>query len=346
MSADAGLYKKGTYVANLGIAIEFCDYKEFRREYFRIVDDLSEKYGAIFLKNVIKTRDVLQFLPDHNVSAFVVELTDAMLSSKSISRIQAVHTILQNPVRYPWKRSEIPGIKFVEHHLQSYYPVIAVYEYYYHAGTAEAVVLDGVTGHMTQAWFDVARKAKNGLFVVPHGDETHPCISTCDLVVMAIKGQVYPLKFDSLNEFLSARVRDGVEVHSDFVTDNLIELIRAKFNHAIKPEKYYLHPLYLIDRGKDVSERIIRNTDVYALAHEEAEKNGGSCFNVKIEDQLAVLQSGDVVICLTDESVEKMRAFGRLNPRRRIGIYSIEDFVQHIEKEKSNHPESVAEPNP
>lgn len=331
--ADAGIYKKGHYIANLGLALEIRDYQDFRNEYFNAIDGLSSKYGVRFLKKIIKASDIYRIVPDHNLSAFITELVEILLSSDKILTVQATHTILQNPVRYPWQTREIPGIKFVENHLSNYYAVIPVFEYYHNGGTSEAVVLDGVTGFMTKAWSEVARKASKGLYIVPHGDETHPCISTCDLTIMAIKHKVYPLTAESIEDFLSARVSEKTRVYSDFVSDGMIDWIRAKYSHSIKPQKYYLHPLYLIDRGEDLNERVIRQTDVYSLAHETAERHGGSSFNIKVEDELAILQPGDVVICLTDESYKKMNILSKLNPRRGIEVFSVEEFLEKLERE-------------
>ncbi len=331
--ADAGIYKKGGYVANLGVAIEFQNYGEFRREYSDTIDDLSSKYGISFPRRVVKGSDVYRIVRDHEISVFVSELANKLLSSKSISGVQAVHTILKNEVKYPWRSDVIPGIEFVKNHLANYYAVVPIYEYYFNGGKSESVVVDGVTGYMTKAWLEVAERAKKGLYVVPHGDLTHPCLSICDLAITAIKHQVYPLSADKVEGFLVDRVSKGTTVNSDFISDGLVDLIRAKYPHHIKPEKYYLHPLYLLDRGEDLDERLISETDVYALAHEQAEKYGGSSFNIKAEDFLRILQPGDIVICLTDKSHSRMKVLSELNPRRELKALSVREFLEHIEKD-------------
>ena len=46
-----------------------------------------------------------------------------------------------------------------------------------------------------------------------------------------------------------------------------------------------------------------------------------------------MLRSGDVVICLTEESSARMKALNKLNPRRDVKVFDVEEFLRHIEEE-------------
>ncbi len=330
--ADAGLYRKGKYVANLGVAVEFRDYEEFRGDYFTALRDVSAHHGVTINRRVIKGSDIYQVVPDHLLREYVDELTSRILGSENISHIQVTHTILQQDVLYPWRPSPILGVRFVEAHLANYYPIIPLYEYYYNGGSAESAVLDGITGFITRAWLELARSATEGVYIVPHGDETHPCLSLCDLAILGIKQNVYPLREESALAYLSSVVHDSTTVHSNFITDGLIDLMRARYPYDIKPHKYYLHPLFIIDRGKEFPEAIVRNSDIYGIAHDLAETVGGSSFFIKAEDQWRILREGDVIVCLSTESYERMLQLGRLNPVRNIGIFDVEHFVGYAEE--------------
>ena len=86
--------------------------------------------------------------------------------------------------------------------------------------------------------------AKN-IYIVPHGDQTHYCISFCDILCTYINLNLRDIKYEDIKELLKKNLQDK-KISSEYISDRWLNFIVPQYPHSIKPSTHYLHPLYLL----------------------------------------------------------------------------------------------------
>lgn len=174
-----------------------------------------------------------------------------------------------------------------------------------------------IDGKITNIWSEVGRKAKN-LVIVPHGDETYPCISFCDILCGYIRRTVKTIRAKEIEKYFKNVV--GIDfVKADFVgeSDDLV----PRYPYSLNPENFYPHPTIFIESSEILSEKedkstrkaIIEDSELFKLCLSYAEETNGCVTFFDISKHQKILRSGDIIICLDDKSFSRMNKIKELN---------------------------------
>lgn len=191
-------------------------------------------------------------MPSFEIHEYIDDLVESTLKkTKDIDYVYITNSSTKRKIRFPWEMNkEISGISFIETTLAQYYPIVPIWRYYYQTNRKiENVIIDGISGKITKAWKHIGDNTKN-LFVVPHGDQTHYCLSFCDILCTYIHLNLREIKYDKIKELFTPFI-DNKNIFSEYVSDKLLDFIVPQFPHSIKPSTHYLHPLYLIVNVKE-----------------------------------------------------------------------------------------------
>jgi len=93
------------------------------------------------------------------------------------------------------------------------------------------LVLDGIQGKITKAWKFVGKNADT-VNIVPHGDQTYPCISLCDLICGYIGKTVGHI--DAKGILNQLKDETPAYVDSEFIGDNEIEYLNHRISTFLK----------------------------------------------------------------------------------------------------------------
>ena len=206
VASDATKNDRGSFFNLIGVAIEFNDYPKFREEYFNIVGEISEKY-KVKLPKIVKTKDIINYVPSYDIRDFTKELVTKLLSLEFLTKVQVTETYLSGEVEV-WRKGSIEWIsasQFVRDELHHYYALVPVWKYVLNSDSdiVRSFVIDNVSGKINKVWKTIGKTAEI-LYLVPHGDQTHPCISLCDLLCTYIKREIYPQKAKEIYEHLKS----------------------------------------------------------------------------------------------------------------------------------------------
>lgn len=327
VAADSGIIRRGKFVNLTGVAVEIEGQSEFREHYFEIMENFYNKYNISLPRSVLKTEDIIKQIPSYNLHEAHIELTENLLKIGNIKRINVTNTILLEKVNT--LKGPIDGLDFLKT-LQSYYPIIPVWRYYWNnVDTAGHVALDGISGRITKAWKFIGKRAEK-INIVPYGDLTYPCISLCDLICGYLGKTVNHIDAKEIFEQLKAKT--SAFVKSEFIGDTDIEYLASEYPHSLKTERHFPHPLILIHKSKDIDNKIVRETDFFQSLLNFAGKEGGSVSFEDLVNQQVALQKGDCLICLDEEGYSKMKFVERLNPSREIKVLSVEEAYKLMEE--------------
>jgi len=213
--------------------------------------------------------------------------------------------------------------------LQQYYTIVPVWRYYLiRRNPANIVILDGIQGKITKAWSFIGKNAKK-VYVVPHGDQTYPCLSLCDFICSYIRANVSHIDAKEIYELLKNKT--SAYVNSEFIGDSEIDYLSPKYQHSLTTEQHLPHPLFLIHKSKDIDNAVVKNTDFFHILLNYAQTLGGAVSFENLINQQIALQEGDCIICLDPEGYQKMRFAEILNPSRKIKVLSVEDAYKLIQ---------------
>lgn len=342
VASDSAIIRRGKFTNLIGVAVEINGHNEFREKYFGIIKEFYKRYNISLSRFVLKTEDLLKLIPSYDIHEAHIELTEKLLKIENIKKITVTNTILMNPV-LTWK-GKMTGLEFVNKILQQYYPVVPIWRYYFkyrnYSNYAKHAVLDGIQGKITKAWKFVGKTA-DIVNVVPHGDQTHPCISLCDLICGYIKNTVYHI---DANEILTQlKDKTPAYVESEFVGDNEIEYLRTEYPHSLKVERNFPHPVFLIHKSESIDNKIVKDTDFFQLLLSFAELRGGAVSFEDLVNQQSALQKGDYLICLNSKEYEKMKYVEILNPYREIKVLNVEETYKLMKDRERTTLETISE---
>lgn len=325
--ADSSIAVKGKFKELIGVAIEFENYNDFKDLYFKELDRCNKKYGLDTNKKIIKSNDIKQRVPAYSIHEYINDLVETIIKkNKSINRIYVTNSHTLQTIRLPWEDEDITGINFIETILSQYYPIIPVWRYYFKTnGDAKTVILDGINGKITKAWKHIGQSADT-IYIVPQGDETHPCLSFCDIVCTYLNFNLRTITYSEIEKLLHSTAPKE-KINTEFISDALLEFIVPQAPHSIKTSTHYLHPLYLMITKESELKHIIKESEISDMIHRLAEAKGGSSFycDLKGED-FNILKNGDSIICLDSESYNKVETIMKFSPTKQISLYDIKSF--------------------
>ncbi len=325
--ADSTLVKRGAFRANLGVAIEFIDYPAFRREYFKRVNALRIDGLLPYYRQVVKTQHINLTAPGYAIGNIIDNLAGNLLDSKYISTIVVTNTTFSRDVILPWDATHpISAVHYIEHHLHQYYPVIPAWVYYTsrRGGSAATFLLDGIQGRITKAWFEVGKRAEN-VYIIPRGDETHPCLSMCDLMCTYVNRHVGIVTDSNIHKFLTRNTTDINVVSRSIWDERHYDFLVPRYTHTVKPSANYLHPMFFMNSS--IKSDVVKESDLYSLIQSVAESQAGCAFFGNIEAEMRSLVQGDTVICLDDEAHSRAKGYLGLSPFRDIRILRTDEFL-------------------
>ena len=329
--SDSSLVMKGKFKSLIGVALVFNEYNNFKKIYLKEIERCNKKYGLVTHKKLIKSEDIKKRTPSFNVHNYIDDLVESTFSkTKSIEFIYVTNSSTKKKIRLPWeKEKEQTGVAFIEKTLSQYYPIVPIWRYYYMTNNeTDTVILDGINGKITKAWKHIGDKAKN-IYIIPHGDQTHYCLSFCDILCTYINLNLRDIRFEEITEILKKLINKE-KIMSEFVSDKLLEFIVPQYPHSIKPSNHYLHPLYLLINVKSQEmKQIIKDSELFDMAHQIAEINGGSSFNCDLKEDIFTLQNGDNVICLDKDGECQIREILKFYPNKKIKTYNIDSFITY-----------------
>jgi hypothetical protein len=291
VSADGLKLEFGTFFNIVGVAVEIFNYPDFRKTYFEVIDELKQKYRIDNLPRVIKKKTISRFVPSYNQKGFIKDIVETLIDCEYISFIQVTETFIRDEnVRIPYQRDKIfSRSEFARNILSHYYPLVPVWKYFQNKDDAIGnVVIDHIDGKITNIWSEVGRIAEN-LVIVPHGDETYPCISICDIMCEYIRRMVKEIKAKEIEDYF--RRDPGIDiVKADYVGDT--DVLVPRYPHSINPQNFYPHPILFIEcskigydnEDKNLRKRIIEDSLLYKRCLDFAEKHNGcvTFFDVKL----------------------------------------------------------------
>lgn len=326
IASDSAIIRRGKFSNLTGVAVEIDGYNEFRNKYFNIIERFYKKYNISLLRRVLKTEDIFRRIPSYDIQDAHIELTEELLKIENIKKINVTNTILMNPV--PTWKEEMTGLDFVNNILQQYYPIIPIWRYYlkpHNSNYAKQVILDGIQGKITKTWKFIGKKA-DIVNIVPHGDQTHPCISLCDLICGYIKNTVHHI--DAKEIYHQLKDNTPAYIDSEFIGDDEIDSLNTEFPHSLKVELHFPHPLFIIHKSESVDNKVVSDTDFFQLLLNFAELNGGAVSFEDIVNQHTSLNKNDCIICLDEGGYKKMKFIEMLNPYREIKVLNIEEIYK------------------
>jgi len=319
VSTDCLKLEFGNFFNIIGVAIEFRDYFEFRKVYFDIVCELKEKYGLKNIPKVIKKKTVSKYVPSYVQREFIKEFVETLISCDIVSCIQITETFIKDcEIKLPYSEKMIKGSKFARDILPHYYPLVPLWKYLQNYGddAVKNFVIDHVDGYITNVWSEIGRKAEN-VVIVPHGDETYPCISICDLMCEYIRRMVHRVRAKEIKEYFKKELKlnDG---EADFIAD--LNLLIPKYPYSINPQNFYPHPIlfiecteigYEVDKNK--RKAIIEDSSFYRQCLEFAERMCGCVTFFDVTKHQSVLTGKDLIICLDEQAYNRVLKILQLN---------------------------------
>lgn len=328
VAADATKNEHGTFFNLIGAAVAFKSYHKFREEYFEIVEDFIDKYNLNFNYPVLKTADLTKNVPTYDLSDAKKELVEQILQSEQISEIFVTKTYIKRSVNYLNK--EMKGVSFARDYLFQYYPIVPLWRYYhnFHDNKFRHTVIDSIQGKITKAWKYVG-KSSSIVSVIPHGDETHPCLSTADLICGYVSSAIFPSYkqniYENLKDITPAYVR--TESIDDAFEDHLI----PEYKYSLKPETLYPHPIVLVKSNELKPKSILPETEVFKKLLQYAEKCGGCVVIADLDNHHRILNDGDIIACMDDAAFKEMYQIQQLNRGRDFKVLDLDNTHQLLE---------------
>lgn len=193
-------------------------------------------------------------------------------------------------------------------------------------------VVDGITGKITKAWKYVG-KSSSMVSVIPHGDETHPCLSTADLICGYVSSSVYPPHKQEIYEAL--RDVTPAYVATEFINESHEEHLVPEYTYSLNPETVFPHPIILIKKSNSssIKNKILQETMLYKQLLRYAEKNGGCVIMEDLDNHHRILGEGDLIVCIDNGAFEQIEQIEQLNRGRGFKILNLDDTYQLLKEE-------------
>ncbi|MFP3908541.1 MAG: hypothetical protein ACOC5L_03545 [Halobacteriota archaeon] len=332
VASDATKNDRGNFFNLIGVAIEFNNYSKFREKYFDAVNDISEKYD-VFLPKIVKAKDVLNYVPSFDIRDCIKELVTELLNLEYISKIQVTETFIDGEIEmwYQGSLQKVPASQFIRNELSQTYSLVPIWKYILNcdADIKTSFAIDNVTGRINKLWKTIGKTAEV-LNLVPYGDQTHPCISLCDLLCDYIKREIFPQKAAEIREHL----RDNFDVHikSDPVGNHDVDSMTPRYPYPIRSENHFPHPIVFI-KSKEIRDRtVLGQSELFKRALQYAEKKGGCVTLPDIVNHQKILQKGDIVICTDKESYREMSNIIALNKDKGLELLNLDEGYEFLEK--------------
>jgi len=345
VSADSTLVDYGDKAFLIGVTLEVDNGTDFDEYYFDTISAFGEEHDIEFAFPVAKSEYLLRQIPGYKIRDGTEELAKELLLNPAIRRLHiTVGWFDQEQVEIADRGETMSGIRFLNNHLQQYFPIVSLYDYYHehrqHGGIPNEAWVDSVQGKITKAWYEMGKQFN--LNVVPHGDTTYPSIATADYIANHLK-RTLPRSKD-LGQMATAakgwalgkrEEADKVESETAYIESNSInesdaDTIVPDYAHRIKGEQHYPHPVMFVydDTFEYLDNDVLPKTDFHSYARQWAQEKSGCVVNFRADRLPDIVQTGDRIVFTSEEVPNVCRQLQRLNPSKDIDLMTSEGLIE------------------
>lgn len=346
VAVDTTLADYGDKAFLIGIALEVDNGTEFDRHYKKTIKTFSDDYNFDLAFPVADSEHLLRQIPGYEMRDATEALAKNLLLNPAIRRIHiTIGWFDQSEATVGNTNESISGIRFLNNHLQQYFPVVTLWDYHKQferfGDVPNEAWLDSLQGKTTNAWFYVGHKFDQ-VNIVPYGDITYPSIATADYLATHLRRTLPRNK--NLDELADAAAgwtigkideTDLTEEEAPYVQANEVNQsnesdIVPEFNHRIKGENHYPHPVMFIydDTFSQLDNDVLPKTDFHSYARRWAQEHSGSVVNFRADRLPNIVQDEDRIVFTSEEIPTVCKRLRRLNPTKDIGIQSSDGLME------------------
>lgn len=344
VSVDSTLADYGDKAFLIGVSLEVDNGSDFDEYYFETISQFCESYDIDIAFPVVKSEFLLRQIPGYQMRIGTEELAKKLILNPAIRRLHiTIGWFNQDSVEVGDRGETMSGIRFLNNHLQQYFPIIALRDYYRQfqrfGDIPDEAWVDSVQGRTTKAWFEMGTQFD--MNIVPHGDVTYPSIATADYLAAHLKRTLPRSK--SVNEMANAakgwamgkrNEADKPEDETAFIEANSVnetdaESIVPDFSHRIKGEQHYPHPVMFVydDTFAHLDNDVLPKTDFHSYARQWAQERSGCVVNFRADRLPDIVQSGDRIVFTSEEIPHVCRQLQRLNPSKDIMLMTSDGLI-------------------
>lgn len=345
VAVDTTLADYGDKAFLIGVALEIDNGSEFDDHYKQVIDEFSNKHEFDLAFQVSDSEHLLRQIPGYEMREGTEQLAKKLLLNPAVRRVHiTIGWFDEGEVFVGDTNESMSGIRFLNNHLQQYFPIVTLWDYYKQfqqsGDVPDEAWLDSVQGKTTNAWFHVGHKFE--VNIVPHGDLTYPSLSTADFLAAHLRRTLPRNK--NLEDLPDAAAgwtigkieeEDLTDDESPYVQANAInesnkDDIVPEYNHTIKGEQHYPHPIMFIydDTFSQIDNDALPKTDFHSYARRWAQENSGSVVNFRADRLPNIVQDGDRIVFTTEEIPTVCKRLQRLNPTKDIGLQSSDGLIE------------------
>ncbi len=330
VAVDASGSHRGDSYFLVGTALHFTDLDRFRQHYMEVATSFCDRFNIATPFPVLKSRDLGDQIPSYDIRDAHDRIINELLASDAIRNVYVTVTFVDEDVSYLAK--EMSGIQFTASVLSQYYPIIPLWRFHYrnrdYIRSREAS-LDGVQGKITKAWSYVGHEFD--LRIIPHGDQTYPEISTCDLISNFLS-KVLP-RNEPFREYAGISIASLKDRTSAFVDAEIVDKafkvdFVPAFPYELRQEQHFLHPVFFLYDELYEDTDAVMNSDFGAAVRKAAFSNEGSVCNLSLRRHGAALRSGDQVIHTEGSDPRRVMELKHLHFTKDVDVLSSKDFLE------------------
>jgi hypothetical protein len=343
VAVDASKADQGDRSFLVGVAVEVRDGGEFDDYYFGWIDKFCDRYDIELAHNILKAKDVLDRVPSFSIREADNALIKGLVRNPAIRRIH-VSIGWFDDSEYPegipigGGRTVDSGIRFVNGHLDQYFPVATLWRYHREhpewADVPDEAWIDNVQGRITKAWKYVGREFDINL--TPHGDVTYPSLSTADLVANHLARTLPREKpFSELDDAAAGTLIDYVSdrtprVSADQITHKHADHIVPNHRYSIQGDIHFPHPILFIydEVFAEHDEPVLPDTDFHAYARKWAQENAGCVYKLQPHRMPALVESGDKIVYSSHSDTAVPETLVELNPSRDVQLLTATELFE------------------
>lgn len=345
VSVDSTLADYGDKAFLIGVVLEVDNGTDFDEHYFETISKFCHDYDIEFAFPVVESEYLLRQIPGYQIREGTEELAKSLLLNPAIRRLHiTIGWFDREKVEIGNRGEEMSGIRFLNNHLQQYFPVVSLFDYYQehhrHGDIPQEAWLDSVQGKITKAWHDMGKQFD--MNVVPHGDATYPSIATADYIAAHLMRTLPRSK--NLEEMVDAAKgwamakRDEADkpesetpyIEANSVNESNAEEVVPDYSHRIKGEQHYPHPVMFVhdETFEHLDNEVLPKTDFHSYARQWAQEHSGCVVNFRADRLPDIVQTGDRIVFTSEQVPKVCRQLQRLNPSKDIELMTSEGLIE------------------
>jgi len=346
VSVDTTLADYGDKAFLIGVAIEVDNGSDFDRYYKQAIREFADEHGFNLAFPVADSESLLRRVPGYEMRDATESLAKKLLLNPAIRRIHiSIGWFDRSDISVGKTNETTSGIRFLNNNLQQYFPVVTLWDYQrkhdgYHGQVPDEAWLDSIQGKTTKAWFEVGHDFN--INVVPHGDLTYPSLATADYLAAHLRRTLPRQKdLDGLSTSAAgwaiAKIEEADKpqdetayVEASDVNESDEEYIVPDYNHRIKGEQHYPHPVMFVhdETFTNLDNDVLPKTDFHSYARQWAQENSGSVVNFRADRLPNIVQDRDRIVFTSEEIPSVCKRLKQLNPTKDISLQSMDGLIQ------------------